>query len=146
MENAGGLLMLGRSDGVLCVPSLIFRPCRHLIRVCRNPGGIRFGSAEIYEVLDLCFTNSGSEHISDYLAVGQMIDNGSDERVILFLKLPAGRELTLELEQTVRSEIRKRRSPRHVPAKVSSFHPLRLAGTHCGPLGRSSVLTRSRIP
>lgn len=101
LGNGGGLLMLGRSDGVL------------------NPGGIRFGSAEIYDVLDLCFSNSSTEYaIVDYLAVGQKIDGGVDERVILFIKLPPGNELTPAFETKLKAEIRSRRSPRHIPARI----------------------------
>ncbi|PPQ98508.1 hypothetical protein CVT24_003999 [Panaeolus cyanescens] len=99
--NGGGLVMLGRSDGVL------------------NPGGIRFGSSEIYEVLDLCFSNPNADYtVTDYLAVGQKIDNGVDEQVVLFLKLPAGQAITPEFEKAIRAEMRTRRSPRHVPAKI----------------------------
>lgn len=65
--NAGGLLMLGRSDGVL------------------NPGGIRFGPTDIYSVLE------GSEYqafgVEETLVVGLMVDGGADEKVILFVKV-----------------------------------------------------------
>ncbi|KAF9462660.1 acetoacyl-CoA synthetase [Collybia nuda] len=99
--NGGGLLMLGRSDGVL------------------NPGGIRFGSSELYDVLDLWFSGSTVEHsIVDSLAVGQKIDGGADERVILFIKLPEGHNLSADFERRVKAEIRARRSPRHVPARI----------------------------
>ncbi|KIJ70551.1 hypothetical protein HYDPIDRAFT_172345 [Hydnomerulius pinastri MD-312] len=102
--NGGGLIMLGRSDGVL------------------NPGGIRFGSSEIYDVLDVCFsplpTRHSADTIEDALAVGQAIEGGIDERVILFVKLPAGRRLSLDLEKKLKVEIRSRRSPRHVPARI----------------------------
>ncbi|TFK43520.1 acetoacetyl-CoA synthetase [Crucibulum laeve] len=100
-SNAGGVLMLGRSDGVL------------------NPGGIRFGSSEIYDVLDLCFSGATAEHIIvDSLAVGQKTDGGIDERVVLFVKLPSGKILSAAFEQKIKSEIRARRSPRHVPARI----------------------------
>ncbi|KIY49242.1 acetoacetate-CoA ligase [Fistulina hepatica ATCC 64428] len=95
--NGGGVIMLGRSDGVL------------------NPSGVRFGSAEIYDVIESCF---GAHEIADCLAVGQAIDNGADERVILCVKLPEGANLTPELEYKIRTEIRTRRTPRHVPARV----------------------------
>ncbi|KAG6919424.1 hypothetical protein DXG01_006307 [Tephrocybe rancida] len=99
--NGGGLVMLGRSDGVL------------------NPGGIRFGSSELYDILDLCFSAPAADHIIlDALAVGQKIDNGMDERVILFIKLPQGIILSPELEHKIRFEVRSRRSPRHVPSKI----------------------------
>jgi acetoacetyl-CoA synthetase len=54
----------------------------------------------------------------DYVAVGQMIDQGADERVLLFVKLPEGQKLTPEFEARIKKEMRARRSPRHAPAKV----------------------------
>ncbi|KAI0751968.1 acetoacetyl-CoA synthetase [Irpex lacteus] len=101
--NGGGLVMLGRSDGVL------------------NPGGVRFGSAELYDVIDLCFSPEATHHahtIIDCLAVGQLIASGTDERVILFVKLLEGETLTEELVKRIKHEIRSRRSARHVPAQV----------------------------
>ncbi|PFH52736.1 hypothetical protein AMATHDRAFT_73869 [Amanita thiersii Skay4041] len=99
--NGGGLVMLGRSDGVL------------------NPGGVRFGSSEIYDVIELCFSQPNAEYVVvDSLAIGQKVENGTDERVVLFLKLMEGQELSCEFEQKIKSEVRSRRSPRHVPAKV----------------------------
>jgi len=83
----------------------------------RNPGGVRFGSSEIYDVLDTCFVSADSP--VDAIVVGQKIDGGADERVVLFVKLPSGETLSHDLEQKIRAEIRKRRSPRHVPARVS---------------------------
>ncbi|KAG9104469.1 hypothetical protein FRC06_002125 [Ceratobasidium sp. 370] len=96
----GGVIMLGRSDGVL------------------NPGGIRFGSSEIYEVLDQTFSSSAQPIILDSLVVGQSIQGGADERVILFVKLADGETLTDELRKRIKNEIRKRRSPRHCPEKI----------------------------
>ncbi len=85
----------------------------------RNPGGIRFGSAEIYEVLDSTFsTLTGEDIVSDYLAVGQKTDGGADESVILFVKLPPGYELSSSFESRIKAEIRAQRSARHVPARV----------------------------
>lgn len=84
----------------------------------RNPGGVRFGSAELYDVLELCFSEPGAESIVDCVAVGQKISDGTDERVILFVKLPPGNTLSVDLEQRIKIEIRNRRSPRHVPARV----------------------------
>ncbi|KAJ7228657.1 acetoacetyl-CoA synthetase [Mycena pura] len=95
--NGGGLIMLGRSDGVL------------------NPGGVRFGSSELYDVIESAFCSTGK--ILDCLAVGQAIGE-SDERVILFVKLPDGKTLTPSLDCAVKDEVRTRRSARHVPAKV----------------------------
>lgn len=55
--------MLGRSDGTL------------------NPNGVRFGSAEIYNVVE-CFPE-----IADSLCIGQKSPVDGEERVILFLKV-----------------------------------------------------------
>ncbi|KAI9000978.1 acetoacyl-CoA synthetase [Trametes punicea] len=101
--NGGGLVMLGRSDGVL------------------NPGGVRFGSAEIYDVIEHCFaptTTHAAHTVVDSLVVGQSIARGTDERVILFVKLLEGQVLTEELEKRIKAEIRARRSARHVPARI----------------------------
>jgi acetoacetyl-CoA synthetase len=91
----------------------------------RNPAGIRFGSSELYDVLGLCFSDPTVEqNIVDYLAVGQKIDGGIDERVILFVKLPDGQRLSTDLEQKIKAEIRIRRSPRHVPAMVCVYRSI----------------------
>lgn len=91
----------------------------------RNPAGIRFGSSELYDVLDLCFSGPPVEQmILDYLGVGQKIDGGIDERVILFVKLPDGQKLSTDLEQKIKTEIRTRRSPRHVPAQVCIYRSI----------------------
>ncbi|KAJ7276411.1 acetoacetyl-CoA synthetase [Mycena haematopus] len=94
--NGGGVVMLGRSDGVL------------------NPGGIRFGSSELYDVIDSTFCAAGK--ILDCLAVGQTVEG--DERVILFVKLPDSEELSPALVEQIKTEIRVRRSARHVPAQI----------------------------
>jgi len=102
--NGGGVIMLGRSDGVL------------------NPGGVRFGTVEIYDVVEHCFAETNAPKVEfvvlDCLAVGLQIQGGLDERVILFVKLPEEHQMTQEFEDEIRLELRKRRSPRHVPAKI----------------------------
>ncbi|GAA99999.1 uncharacterized protein L969DRAFT_78746 [Mixia osmundae IAM 14324] len=97
--NGGGLIMLGRSDAVL------------------NPGGVRFGSSELYDALQ------GIVEIVDALAIGQKIDNGMDERVLLFVELRQGTQLTDALQRTVKTQIRQKRSPRHVPALLIQVEP-----------------------
>ncbi|KAJ6515885.1 acetoacetyl-CoA synthetase [Mycena sanguinolenta] len=94
--NGGGVVMLGRSDGVL------------------NPGGIRFGSSELYDVIDSTFCAAGK--IVDCLAVGQTVEG--DERVILFVKLPDNQQLSPALVSEIKTEVRIRRSARHVPAQI----------------------------
>lgn len=91
-----------------------------------NPGGVRFGSSEIYDVLEQYFSEStpsipASHVVHDALAVGQAIQNGTDERVILFVKLGEGEQFSPELDDMIRSQVRTRRSARHVPEKVSAM-------------------------
>ena len=90
-------------------------------RTNRNPGGIRFGSAEIYDVLDAFTRPQHTPTLVDYLAVGQKTEGGADERVVLFVKLGQGEKLDAEFEGTIKKTIRSRRSARHVPARVSLF-------------------------
>lgn len=98
----------------MCVPD---------VQAHSNPGGIRFGSSELYDVVDACFspgnTSDPALTIADCVAVGQSIGGGTDERVILFVKLPEGHTLSPALEKAIKTEVRMRRSPRHVPARVS---------------------------
>jgi acetoacetyl-CoA synthetase len=88
----GGVVMYGRSDTTL------------------NPGGVRIGTAEIYRRVDQI------GEIADSVVVGQNWKN--DVRVILFVKLIPGAELTDELINKIRKTIRTNASPRHVPAKI----------------------------
>lgn len=90
---------------------------------------MRFGSAELYDVIEACFQRGApgtpDEHvIVDCLAVGQsfMSSGGAgvvDERVILFVKLHDGCVCSDELRRRVMEEIRRRRTARHVPERVS---------------------------
>ncbi|KAG8888435.1 hypothetical protein FRB98_007647 [Tulasnella sp. 332] len=98
--NGGGVVMLGRSDGVL------------------NPGGIRFGSSEIYDVIDSCFSASHTHRILDSLVVGQTTQGGADERVVLFVQLPEGVRLDDPLAKAIKTQIRARRTARHVPERI----------------------------
>ena len=94
VTKRGGVVMHGRSDATL------------------NPGGVRIGTAEIYRQLEQM------EEIADSVVVGQ--DWKNDVRVILFVKLAQGFELTDELKDKLRHTIRTNASPRHVPAKIIS--------------------------
>lgn len=85
----------------------------------RNPGGIRFGSSEIYDVIDSCFGKASSSHaIVDSLVVGQTTQGGADERVVLFVCLPEGMKLDESLVKTIQTQVRVRRTARHVPEKI----------------------------
>jgi acetoacetyl-CoA synthetase len=66
-------------------------------------------------VIDSAFCSTGK--ILDCLAVGQTI--GSDEKVVLFVKLPDNETLTPALVREIQGELRARRSARHVPSVVS---------------------------
>lgn len=94
--KTGGLTMLGRSDGVL------------------KPAGVRFGSAEIYNVLTKFF---GSE-IEDAVCVGRRRETDRDETVCLFLLMAAGKTFTPALRDEIKGVIRKELSPRHVPGVI----------------------------
>ena len=82
---------------------------------------MRFGSAEIYDVVERCFApGAGAEDVvADSLAVGLRDASGADERVVLFVRLPDGAALTPALVKKIKDAIRARRSARHVPAEVS---------------------------
>jgi acetoacetyl-CoA synthetase len=92
VTERGGVVMYGRSDATL------------------NPGGVRIGTAEIYRQLEQM------DEIEDSVVVGQNWKN--DVRVILFVKLASGFELTEALKAKIRQTIRVNASPRHVPAKI----------------------------
>lgn len=89
----GGIVMLGRSDGTL------------------NPNGVRFGSAEIYQIVE------GFKEIEDSLCVAQRNDIG-EERVVLFLKMAKCHTFTEDLVRQVQVTIRGELSARHVPAVI----------------------------
>lgn len=87
------VMFLGRADGVL------------------NPSGVRFGSAEIYSIIEAKFP----DRISDSICVGQRRPKDQDESVILFLLMKPGHQFTPQLVREVKEAIRKATSPRHVP-------------------------------
>jgi acetoacetyl-CoA synthetase len=92
INERGGVVIYGRSDATL------------------NPGGVRIGTAEIYRQLDQL------PEVADSVVVGQSWKN--DVRVVLFVQLAPGFELTDELKNRIRQTIRTHASPRHVPAKI----------------------------
>jgi len=92
INERGGVVIYGRSDATL------------------NPGGVRIGTAEIYRQVDQL------EEIEDSIVVGQ--NWKKDVRIILFVKMAEGYELTEALKDAVKKTIRSNASPRHVPAKI----------------------------
>ncbi|CRG83108.1 acetoacetyl-CoA synthetase [Talaromyces islandicus] len=100
--KTGGLTMLGRSDGVL------------------KPAGVRFGSAEIYNVILKHFASE----IEDSLCIGRRREGiDADETVVLFVKLVSdsftpGRGISQDLTSKIQAAIRKELSARHVPGII----------------------------
>jgi len=92
INERGGVVIYGRSDATL------------------NPGGVRIGTAEIYRQVDQL------KEIEDSIVVGQ--NWKKDVRIILFVKMAEGYELTEALKDAVKKTIRANASPRHVPAKI----------------------------
>lgn len=91
-STTGGVTFFGRSDAVL------------------KPSGVRIGTAEIYNQVEKL------PEIADSLAIGQEWEG--DQRIVLFVKLAAGQELTYELVAKIARTLRENASPRHVPARV----------------------------
>ena len=92
--ETGGMVFFGRSDATL------------------NAGGVRIGTAEIYRQVEQL------DEIQEAIVVGQDWDN--DTRVVLFVVMKDGRDLTEELEKQIRARIREGASPRHVPARIAA--------------------------
>lgn len=91
-KDTGGITFYGRSDAVL------------------KPSGVRIGTAEIYNIVE------EMPEIVDSLAIGKLVDG--DQKIILFVQLAEGVELTDELKNRIKSELRSRASPRHVPSEI----------------------------
>ncbi|KKY31718.1 putative acetoacetateligase [Diaporthe ampelina] len=92
----GNISFLGRADGVL------------------NPSGVRFGSAEIYSVIERRF----ADRVHDSLCVGQRRPQDQDETVMLFLLMKPGRRFDTALVGEVRGAIGRDLSKRHVPRYI----------------------------
>ncbi|RUO21267.1 acetoacetate--CoA ligase [Aliidiomarina iranensis] len=88
----GGVIIYGRSDAVL------------------NPGGVRIGTAEIYRQVEKV------DAVLESIAVGQKWQD--DERIVLFVKLREGIELTDDLRNEIKQTIRANATPRHVPSVI----------------------------
>ena len=92
VTDHGGIIIYGRSDATL------------------NPGGVRIGTAEIYNQVEQL------EEVVEAICIGQTWDD--DVRVVLFVRLAEGVILDAELEKKIRTKIRTGASPRHVPARI----------------------------
>jgi len=91
-SDTKGITFYGRSDAVL------------------KPSGVRIGTAEIYNVVERI------EGIADSLAIGQNWEG--EQRIILFVKLAPGAQLTDSLKDNVKKALKEKASPRHVPAII----------------------------
>lgn len=89
------IFFLGRADGVL------------------NPSGVRFGSAEIYNVIEQYFPQ-----VQDSICVGQRRPNDHDETVLLFLLMAPGNKFIPQLVKDIQARIAQELSKRHVPKHV----------------------------
>lgn len=87
--QAEGFVIHGRSDATL------------------NPGGVRIGTAEIYAEVEKF------QQVRESVVIGQ--DMGDDVRVVLFVVMIPGVELTAALVKEIKDAIRVGSSPRHVP-------------------------------
>ncbi len=92
INDFGGVKIYGRSDTTL------------------NPGGIRIGTAEIYQTVERF------NEVEDSLVIGQPWQN--DERIILFLKMKDQITLTNSLKTRVKKSIRESCTHRYVPAII----------------------------
>ena len=92
ITNSGGFIIFGRSDTTL------------------NPGGVRLGTAEIYNVVEKF------NEIQESIVIGQSWKN--DIRIILFVVLNSGYQLSNEIKDKIKKAIRSNASPRHVPSKI----------------------------
>ncbi|HHZ07633.1 MAG TPA: acetoacetate--CoA ligase [Rhizobiales bacterium] len=87
-----GMIIYGRSDATL------------------NPGGVRIGTAEIYNQVEQL------PEVVEAICIGQDWDD--DVRVVLFVRLASNAVLDEDLKNRIRTKIRTGASPRHVPAKI----------------------------
>ncbi len=114
-NQLGEYIIYGRSDATL------------------NPCGVRIGTAEIYNQLE------AFSEIAESIATGLRSDG--DEQIVLFLKLAEGHTGRTDLPERIRSQLKLRCSPRHVP-KYISYVP-DLPRTVSGKL--SEIAVRSAI-
>jgi acetoacetyl-CoA synthetase len=90
--STGSMIIYGRSDATL------------------NPGGVRIGTAEIYQQL------ASIDEVLEGVVIGQHWQN--DVRIVLFVRLREGLALTDGLRERIRRYIRTQTTPRHVPAVI----------------------------
>ncbi|HEU4787520.1 MAG TPA: acetoacetate--CoA ligase, partial [Gemmatimonadaceae bacterium] len=93
LTTHGGVIIYGRSDATL------------------NPGGVRIGTAEIYRQVERL------PEVLESVVIGQDV-GGEDVRIVLFVRLVEGLQLTEMLKEKIRETIRANTSPHHVPKRI----------------------------
>ncbi len=88
----GGYIFYGRSDTTL------------------NPGGVRIGTAEIYQQVNAI------DGIVDSIAVGKEVDR--NEQIWLFVQLADSDKLNDDMVAKIKAQLKSACSPRHVPSEV----------------------------
>ncbi|NOJ20836.1 acetoacetate--CoA ligase [Vibrio jasicida] len=91
-STKGGFVFYGRSDALL------------------NPGGVRIGTAEIYQQVNAI------DGIVDSIAVGKEVDR--NEQIWLFVQTASGVTLDDRLVAEIKSRLKTSCSPRHVPSQI----------------------------
>ncbi|WP_164214473.1 acetoacetate--CoA ligase [Virgibacillus sp. YIM 98842] len=81
-----------------------------------NRAGIRIGTSEIYRAVDQV------KAVADSLIVD--IPKGNDSETPLFVQMKEGYELTEDIKQAIKRQIRTQCSPRHVPTGVYEVEDL----------------------
>ncbi|WP_243978512.1 acetoacetate--CoA ligase [Vibrio natriegens] len=90
--STGGYLFYGRSDTTL------------------NPGGVRIGTAEIYQQVN------SIEGIVDSIAVGKEVDR--NEQIWLFVQLVTTEKLNDDMIAKIKAQLKSACSARHVPSEI----------------------------
>ncbi len=104
ITDYGGIKIYGRSDTTL------------------NPGGVRIGTAEIYQAVEIV------DEIEDSIVVGKKVEG--DEQIILFVKLKKDITLDNDLKNKIKFSIRDMCTARHLPSKIFAVDaiPFTLSG------------------
>ncbi len=92
-SDTDGITFWGRSDATL------------------KPSGVRIGTSEIYNVVEQL------PEVVDSLAIG-LPDEKGNVAVILFTQLCEGIQMTDEIKEKIKTTLRQKASPRHVPAQI----------------------------
>ena len=116
ITESGGAIISGRSDTTL------------------NPGGVRIGTAEIYRSVE------NIPEISDAIVVGR--PNADDVEIVLFIKLNEGIRLDSKLSDQIKTLIRLKNTPRHVPKYIFEVRdiPYTISGKKVEKAILSSIL------